>query len=279
LFLRNSDTALCADQKSITRGNLTLSLHNSFNKRHRFIPAFIITFALICLAQNSQDIFAYTSGTGVLAPADYATFRPPSPGGSYTDAVFGSGIKRISNSMATNRSDSGGMVQTILPEYSTMSPFNNDNSKLILEHFSYFGLYDGAGNYVKDLPLEINSSSEPRWSRKDPNVLYYVRGNQLKQHNVGTGATSVVHQFSEYSAVKGNGESDISFDGNYFVLQGDNREVFLYNIASDAKGQTLDTGGRGFDSLYVTPDNNVTVTYERRRSSCLGECSGSDPGL
>ena len=84
-----------------------------------------------------------------------------------------------------------------------MSPFNQDNSKLILVHLSYFGLYDGAGNFIRNLPLQINASSEPRWSRSDPNVLYYLQGNQLKQYNVETGATSVVHAFTEYSRISG----------------------------------------------------------------------------
>jgi hypothetical protein len=32
---------------------------------------------------------------------------------------------------------------------------------------------------------------------------------------------SLVHAFGEYSMVNGRGESDISFDGDHFVLVGD----------------------------------------------------------
>src|SRR5438046_10748367 len=101
--------------------------------------------------------------------------------------------------MHTTRADSGGIVTNISPEYSSMSPFNQDNSKLILVHFSYFGLYDGAGNYLKDLPLEINASSQPRWSRTDPIILYYLYANRHKSYNIGTDATTLVLKFRQYS--------------------------------------------------------------------------------
>jgi len=163
--------------------------------------------------------------------------------------------------MSMTGADSGRTLATISPEYSTMSPFNSDNTRLLLLHLSYFGLYDGAGNFLKDLPLEINASSQPRWSRKDPNILYYVRGNQLKQYNVGTNQISVVRAFSEYTSVSGNGESDISFDGARMVLVGNGRYVFVYDLVNGAKGPVFDSGGRSFDSVYITPNDNVTITW------------------
>ena len=199
-------------------------------------------------------IFAAVVDTGVHLPNPDYSYRPPSVGGSYTDNTFGTSIKRISDAL-------GAGVTFITGEYSTMTPFNNDNSRILLVHFSYFGLYDGSGNFLKNLPGEINASSEPRWSRSDANVLYYNSGNQLKRYNVSTGATSAVHTFSEYSSITGKGESDICFDGNHFVFAGDNRYVFVYEISTDSKGPVFDTGGRGFDSLYITPNDNVSITW------------------
>jgi hypothetical protein len=184
-------------------------------------------------------------------------------GAGYTDTPgFYTPIKRLSDSMHTTDAGTGNpSVVMISTEYSTMSPFNQDNSKLILVHLSYFGLYDGAGNFIRNLPLQITASSEPRWSRSDPNVLYYVQGNQLKQYNVGTDATSVVHVFTEYSRISGKFKSDISFDGNHFVFVGDNRYVFVYEISTDSKGAVFDTGGVSFNNVGITPDGNVTVAW------------------
>jgi hypothetical protein len=152
-------------------------------------------------------------------------------------------------------------VVTIGTEYSTMSPYNEDNSRLLLVHLSYFGLYDGAGNFIKNLPFEINASAQPRWSRGDPSVLYYVSGNQLKRYNVDTGVTSVVHTFNEYSAISGKGKSDISFDGNHFVLVGDSRYVFVYEISTDSKGAVFDASGVFISNVAITPDNNVIIAW------------------
>src|SRR5436309_9310337 len=202
----------------------------------------------------ATGIFAAVTDTNVHLPNPDYSYRPPAVGGSYTDNTFGTSIKRISDAL-------GAGITFITGEYSTMTPFNNDNSRILLVRFSYFGLYDGSGNFLKNLPGEINASSEPRWSRSDANVLYYNSGNQLKRYNVSTGATSAVHTFSEYSSITGKGESDICFDGNHFVFAGDNRYVFLYEIGTDSKGSFFDTCGRGFDSLYITPNDNVSITW------------------
>src|SRR5690242_9367860 len=130
-------------------------------------------FLVLISALNSSTSSAQTTDTNVYAPPAYLTFLPPDAGGSYIDPVFGSGIKRLTNAMTMPDAARGsGVVTAITPEYSTMTPFNLDNTRLLLTHFSYFGLYDGAGNFLMNLPFEVNTSSEPRWSRSDPNVFY-----------------------------------------------------------------------------------------------------------
>jgi hypothetical protein len=203
---------------------------------------------------------------GLEFPPNYDTFQPPAVGGSYVDPVFGSTVRRMSNAPGTLDADpahGGGYLPWISDEYSTMTPFNSDNSNILLVHQSYFGLYSGAGVYVRDLPLEINASSEPRWSRADNHTIYYHYGNQLKTYDISSGAMTVVHTFSEYSAISGMGESDISFDGDHFVFAGDGRYVFVYRISADTTSPTFDTGGGGVDSLYITPNNNVTITWDQ----------------
>jgi hypothetical protein len=213
------------------------------------------------LVLSVLGVHAYLVDTAVHVPPSYFTFQPPVRGGSYTDPVFGTPIKRISNARASTNNADGGLLSFVTAEYSTMSPFNRDNTRLILQHQSYFGLYDGAGNYLRDLPFAVYAASEPRWSRSDASTLYFVNGNTLKRMNVETGASAVVRAFPEYGSISGHGESDISFDGDHFVFAGDGRQIFVYQISTNIKGPVLDTGGRGFDSLYITPNNNVTVTW------------------
>jgi len=226
-------------------------------------PASVLTNYAITYGVANFTIIP-RADTNVYTPADYTTSQPPAAGQSYGDSVFGSNIKRLTDSTHTLDAafGDGRMVNTIGTEYSTMTPFNRDNTRLLLEYLSYFALHDGSGNFLANLPFEINSSSEPRWSRKDPNILYYRLGNQLKQYNVATTARSVVHTFSEYSAISGLFESDICFDGNHFVLVGDGRFVFVYEISTDTKGPVFDAGGIAFDSVYITPDDNVLITWD-----------------
>jgi hypothetical protein len=226
-----------------------------FSLRALSVKLLVVSF---CVAKLS---FAQLTDKNVYAPPAYSAFLPPAVGSTYTEPVFGTSIKRVTGALETSNLDRGGNLVFITNEYSSMTPFNLDNSKFILIHQSYFALYNSNGAFLKALPMEIGAASEPRWSRNDPNALYYHLGNQLKKYDVSTDVRSVVHTFTEYSAISGKGESDISFDGDHMVFSGDDRFVFIYQLSTDSKGSVFDTNGRGFDSVYITPNNNVTITW------------------
>jgi sugar lactone lactonase YvrE len=223
---------------------------------------------------SSRSVTFWVSAPGIKdssirVPPDYYSFLPPANGNSYIDPIFGSTIKRMSDAtLAPDAASGTGFLPFISTEYSTMSPFNMDNSKILALHFSYFGLYHGifdtGGNFLRNLPFQISASTEPRWSRTNPNQLYFLKGNQLKMLDVSTDVISVIHTFAAYTSIRGNGESDISFDGDHFVFIGNNRFVFVYQISTGVSGPAFDTGGRAFDSLYITPNNNVTITWYDR---------------
>jgi len=204
---------------------------------------------------------AHPADNATYAPPNYYTLQPPAAGGSYVDPIFGTTIKRMSNSLNEPNValGTGATLPFISDEYSSMSPYNSDNTRILGLHFSYFGLYDGTGGFTKN--LSVCASCEPRWSRSDPNVLFFLTGNELRRLDVSSNVVSVVHTFSGYTSISGRGESDISIDGNHFVFAGDDKSVFVYEISTDTSGPVFDTGGRAFDSLYITPNNNVTVTW------------------
>src|SRR5678809_956642 len=115
-------------------------------------------------------------------PPNYDGFTPL--GATYMDPMYGTTVKRISNAMTQSNTADSGVLTWIANEYSTASPFNKDNSRLILVRQSYFGLYSGDGRYLGDLPFEISASTEPRWSKKNVNSLYYHVGNKLQMYDV-----------------------------------------------------------------------------------------------
>jgi hypothetical protein len=219
--------------------------------------------ALLAIGGSRDLALAYLDDPGVYPPINESIFVPPARGSGYEDPAFGTTITRISDALNTPNAADTGTVPFIVPEYATVSPFNSDRSRLILVHHSYFGLYDGDGHYLRDLPLDITSSSEPRWSRSDPDLFYYLSGNLLKQYDVATGTATLVCTFSDYARVSGGGENDLSEDGTRLVLAGDSRFIFVYNLLTGARGAPLDTAGLGvFNDIFITPDDNVLVGWD-----------------
>ncbi len=213
------------------------------------------------LALTASQALADLTGSEVHTPVNYFTLVPPPAGQSYLDPVFGTAVHRISDSRNQPNSADTGNLAFINHEYSTMSPFNQDASRILLVHQSYFALYDGDGRYQQDLPFEISASAEPRWSRHDPNLLYYVFGNSLKSYDVVSGVRTVVRTFVEYSTVDGRGESDICADGDHFVLVGNGHDIFVYEVSTDQKGPVLDASGHPFDNVHIAPGDGVIVTW------------------
>lgn len=148
-------------------------------------------------------------------------------------------------------------------EYSSMCPFNSDNTRLILMHSQgYVGLYDGEGKFIRVLAPPIAASSEPRWSRKNPDLFYFVNGNELWSEQPSNGSRKLIHTFPEYvrftsdhrHGVHGRGESDISEDDDHFVFAGIKpggaTEVFVFQISTRAKGRVFQQD-KSFDGLKL----------------------------
>ncbi len=222
---------------------------------------------VVCLLTLVTTQISAQNDTSVHLPANYGVMQPPASQLTYVDPAFGTTITRLSDAQHTPDASNGGMLQWIENEYSTANPFTTDNSRLILLHNTYFGLYSGSGAFVGNLPLEISASSEPRWSRVDNNTLYYhmAGGNQLKTYNVATGVTTVIHTFSEYSAIAGKGKTDISYDGDHFILIGDTLsgmgELFIYQISTDTKTVVARNRTPGWNNVFISPDNEAVISW------------------
>ncbi len=118
---------------------------------------------------------------------------------------------------------------------------NADNSRQIALAADSYNLFDSSGNLLATLPAEIRFSSEPRWSRSVPSLLYFHSGNQLKSYDVSSGEMSTLQTFSEYGAIAFSGESDTPFDGDRFALTADNRYDFAYSVGSGSRSVVFDT--------------------------------------
>ncbi len=183
-------------------------------------------------------------------------------GAPFEDAQFGTNLVRLTDAIAD------GCAWTE-HEYSRADPFNKDGSYFILlPGCGEFVLYDGTtGEPIK--PLHgILLKSEPRWSRHDPGLLYFVDGNGLYSFHVETEELQTIAQFDEYEVVFSGGEQDLSEDGEHFALMGGEsrsrpEHVFVVNLATGRKGAVLDISGAGNipNNVAITPDNNVLINW------------------
>src|SRR6266446_1470732 len=205
----------------------------------------------------------------------------PPVGGIYTDPVFGTTIKRVTDASKTIDvgAGDGRKLWAAQVEYAPITPFNIDGTKLLLEYASYFVLFSGEGEFLYN-PLvdgryEINASSEPRWSGKDPNIFYYLHGNEFKVFDVSSKTAKVARKFTEYvvenplvsgqNGVRSMGKGDISHTGQWITLCGRKDgssplEIFRYDIFNDKKGLVMSVPEAMFN-LFTTPDGNVAIGW------------------
>jgi len=154
----------------------------------------------------------------------------------------------------------------IAPEYSTMRCASKGSKWLLLMHpAGLFGLYTGAGAFVRLLPSEIYTSSRPRWSRTDPDKLTFLSANTLHAYNAAPDVSITQHIFQEYSSIDDDGEADLSLDGDHRVLRGNHLngapEVFVFELSTATKGPVF-LQGEPFDGLKITSTNHIVLSKD-----------------
>jgi hypothetical protein len=176
----------------------------------------------------------------------------PLVGTSFNDPVFGTSIRRIT------QAPQGKWIGT---EYPTVCPYSCDGKFFILLCVDHFALYNSTG-FIRD--LSIGASDRPRWSRVDPNVIYYLSANKIMALNISTLYLSAMRVFTKFKSIDDYGEADVAQldnGGCRRVVCGDGRLIFVYDLSKDITYPALDTGGRIFDSLYLTSRGETLVSW------------------
>lgn len=188
---------------------------------------------------------------------------PPPVGQSYLDPVFGTSIKRVTDARAAN-------VWGCSSRYPTVSPFNCDDSLLLIEYGGTPRLHHSNGDYIG--PLSV-VAFEPVWSVSESSIIYYVVGNVLFRYNVRDAKTDILYRFDEYVlqdsnnsyGVRGLGEGDIF--GDLMPLMGtrvddETHDVFNFNLKTGEKGPVLHLGTNAPNSIYALPDRSMLLVYD-----------------
>ena len=197
----------------------------------------------------------------VKIPDNYTTWTPPALGAIFNDPAYGTPIKRVSNGLAQ-------FNDGVHHEYETISPFNRDNTRLLL-------LREGGSFYVADLngnviisesELALGKLPEPRWSVSDANVFFYHQDNVLFRYNISTKQKTTLRTFTQYDYFSfGATSGEVSDDGDYLIIQGrKGSQAFLglYRLSTDTLGTTLETTNLGSIVLTeFTPSGNLLVRW------------------
>lgn len=145
------------------------------------------------------------SCTGVYNASNCAVLNSPNDakpalydgtsGTVYTDAVFGTKIKRFTTPAGRTGSGDPWVVN-----YSPQEPWNADGSKFLIQGpAGYFYLFDGntyalirqMTNFCYDY-----TNPSPHWDAKDPDKLWYTCYNKVEYYRPSTDTSTVVKAFT-----------------------------------------------------------------------------------
>jgi hypothetical protein len=184
--------------------------------------------------------------------ANYNADLRPAKGQTYVDSIFGCTVKRISDGPTD-------LNRPALHDYGPVTPFNSNNTRILLHNSGGYFVSDLNGNIViSPSSLGIVTSQEARWSRSNPNFFYYHSGNSLRRYDISSQSSVALRTFTEYSTINFcGGSTDLSEDGDHIAICGDGTTVFAYRISTNTKFPAVTFANVG--DAEMTPNNNVAV--------------------
>lgn len=169
-----------------------------------------------------------------------------------TDPEFGTRIVRATD-VATETGSDG-----IVPMYSTIPAWNADESYLLLLDLDLgHRLYDGHNyEFVRNLAIRPADVEQVYWHPRDPDLLYYVDGNQLVEYSVSADSAKVVRTFGDCARVSaGDDPMYISWDGNSFGLLCESTgQAFVYRLDTDSETARVPANSLG---AQVAPSGDL----------------------
>ncbi|MCL4835173.1 MAG: hypothetical protein KJZ86_22225 [Caldilineaceae bacterium] len=189
---------------------------------------------------------------GITDPVVVVTVAPlprPAVGAAVTDPVFGTTLRRISNT-----SENGGFETHI---YSQLQAFSSDSAYILLvgdkgyvvRRMSDFGLVGG-----------VNSDewNAPRWRPGGHTIVFFDSNADttlgLMSFNVDTGQTQTLYTFpAGWERIRGNQSFDeLSHDGRWIAgmatRTGGDQTIFILDLQSNTLGAQISLSG-----LYAGP--------------------------
>ncbi|MBI1765640.1 MAG: hypothetical protein HYR56_29915 [Acidobacteria bacterium] len=209
---------------------------------------------------SAQTNYGVLDTGQVKLPDNYTGFTPPALGATFTDSAYGTTIRRVSNGLSQ-------FIDAVHHEYATISPFNRDNTRLLLVKGGDYYVADLSGNVIiSPTDLALGRLPEPRWSTTDASIFYFHQGNQLFRYDLRTRQKTPLRTFAQFDSIGfGVNDGELSADGDALLIIGyksGQSVLSVYRLSTDALSATLDVGAQGgivFSDF--TPSGNVVVRW------------------
>jgi hypothetical protein len=192
-----------------------------------------------------------TPGTATLTKHDthtvpYTAIARPAAGGAITDPDFGTRIVRLTDVKNALPKGIPSGAKGINPIYPTIATWNADESYMLLyvNGPSNYVLLDGhTYAFIKTLSLNAPDVEQWNWDAVNPDLIWYVNGNNWVKHSVSSGVETVAFSFPSNLENPSSGADPIyfSWDGSLYGLQS-NKLGFGYSSLTGLTPTVSDSG-------------------------------------
>ena len=207
------------------------------------VRLFVLVGCLLWSVSGFSQQCGISGDTKIHIPANYDSFDPPALGKSYTDAIFGCQITRLTDSVhnpGTQTCTSGKCQGRHF--YSTIVPDNVNHTLVAITLNGWPALiagpvstYSSPGTIIvkqNKFPTQNLTSQEfVIWDIVDPLTFYYTAGNSFFMGKISglpgcaptsscTVKSTVLKTFAGYNSVSLMADEDISDDGLHYYLAG-----------------------------------------------------------
>jgi hypothetical protein len=220
-------------------------------------------------------------------PPNYDSFTPPGLGQSYVDPVYGCTVTRLTNGASETLGD--GTHPGLMNFYSTLTAINAaDNMFFAVATDGNWSIRNTSGTIIVSSANIPNFSGHPVWDASNGNVFYYALGNSVYSGNISGSSVigTILHTFSEYTAVTSMDMADLSQDGDHMALIGQNSggtmDIFVWSFSQQKKTSVYTTSCTGtvagagqpgcLHKLQLSSDNRLTIQF-------VNEGSGAEQGV
>jgi hypothetical protein len=220
-----------------------------------------IAWCLFSAILLTGTTYAYLTNTGIhvppmTGPYAYNTFKPgaagfPAVGGTYTDPVFGTVVKRLTN-IGAKRNDDDIYSKHVANADGTLAftRFVGDGGITIVAI--------ATANPVYTTQPAGSSRTDVAWDALDPDMYYYYNGANLVRRNLKNQNDTTIKTFP--AALQNNGGSlnTQSRDGRYFTVRyGGTNKVWDSQTDTIYSGSVTPLSAGGW--VAITPDGNYIV--------------------